>query len=83
MKRAYLVIALSLLLSVGAGLGVPPTIRAAIELRNVYCAGPCCCGTGSAWYAGREYDTGVMGYCKWFRPLRDGQTVVATLRLVR
>lgn len=69
--------------SADAASGVPPTIKAAITLRNVNCAGPCCCGTGSAWYAGREYDTGIVGYCKWFKPLHDGQVVVATLRLAR
>lgn len=42
------------------------------KLQWVTCAGPCCCGTLATTYQGHWYEG---TYCKWFRPLRDGQTV--------
>lgn len=70
-------------LAVNAGNSVPTSIVARVQLQGVSCAGPCCCGWAATLYRGHWYDTGVMGYCRWFRPLRDGQWVTTTLRLVR
>lgn len=60
----------------------PRTIRAAVRLSSVRCAAGCCCGQGATIYRGYWYTTGVKGYCRWFRTLRDGQTVTATLTRV-
>lgn len=92
MKHPYLItFALCVILAVlllwaladvaDASSGVPPTIHATVQLQSVYCAGPCCCGYAAIVYRGHYYDTG--GYCKWFRPLANGQRVTTTLRLVR
>ncbi len=61
----------------------PATIWQAVALTDVYCAGPCCCAHPWTYYQGHLYDSGVMGYCKWFRPLRNGDVVTLRLYLVR
>lgn len=76
---------LFLVLSCGAAAAdrYPPR-RIAVDapVHAVYCLGPCCCGSVEATYRGHYYDAGAKGYCRWFRPLRDGQVVRATLTLV-
>jgi len=59
---------------------LPRSISATGKLSTVTCAGPCCCGTLSARYMGHWYET---TYCKWWRPLRTGQTVTARVYLQR
>jgi hypothetical protein len=82
---ALAVLALALLLatrSAAAG-GDPPryiTVRAPV--RGVVCAVGVCCGVVEATYRGHTYDAGPRGYCRWLRPLGEGQLVTARLRLV-
>ena len=61
---------------------VPPTLRAAVRVTGVYCSMGCCCGTAQTVYMGHWYDR-PLGYCRWFRQLREGETVVTTLTLAR
>ena len=52
---------------------LPFKIRTSGKLSEVSCAGPCCCGTVTATIGHVRYE--AIGYCKWFRPLRNGDTV--------
>ena len=76
-----LVITLSVAAPASAGTKPPARIRVTAPVHSVYCWLGCCCGTVEASYAGHYYDTGAQLYCRWFRPLTDGQLVTATLTL--
>lgn len=65
-----------------AGYAPPASIVAPVRLTNVYCTGPCCCGQAQLVYRGYWYDR-PLGYCRWFRPLVEGQVVTTTLWLVK
>lgn len=58
---------------------VPPGTRVTITgpAQNVACGLGCCCGYVQGVYHGETYGG---AYCRWFRPLRDGQTVTLTGR---
>lgn len=60
----------------------PASITVSVRLTDVYCSGPCCCGAVQATYHNHLYDR-QLGYCRWFRPLRNGQVVTTTLWLAR
>jgi hypothetical protein len=62
-----------------AGGNPPLSIYVAAPLTGVNCAGPCCCGDLWAVYRGHRY--GRASFCRWFRPLREGQIVTTTLTL--
>ena len=86
-RRLLAVLALASCLLTGpvasaAGDYPPRTIRATVQLSSVYCAAGCCCGQAATIYRGHWYST-PRGYCKWFRPLREGQVVTTTLYRVR
>jgi hypothetical protein len=73
---AAVVCAVLLALSAGAasaGSDTPYKVRTTGTLREVSCAGPCCCGTVTATIGHVRYE--AIGYCKWFRTLRNGDTV--------
>lgn len=59
--------------SAGADSGTPYKVRTTGRLSEVSCAGPCCCGTVSTIISHVRYE--AIGYCKWFRTLRNGDTV--------
>lgn len=65
----------------GDGEPLPEFITVYAPVTNVACLGPCCCGDVTVMYRYHWY--GNPSYCRWFRPLRDGQQVRATLRLWR
>lgn len=67
----------------GDGEDVPRVITVNAPVQRVYCSMGCCCGSVSVRYHGHWYDTGPRGFCRWFRPLRDGQIVRARVWLVR
>ena len=80
--------ALALVLLMGLGVGSasagsnpPKRITVNAALHSVYCGLGVCCGAAEAFYQGHYYDTGARGYCRWFRPLAEGQVVRATLTL--
>lgn len=58
---------------------VAPGTRVTITgpAQNVACGLGCCCGYVQGVYRGETYGG---AYCRWFRPLRDGQTVTLTGR---
>lgn len=61
--------------------GYPPaSITATVPVRGVVCKLGCCCGSVSLVYMGHWYDR-PLGYCRWFRPLRNGDLVTTTLYL--
>jgi hypothetical protein len=51
------------------------TIRGPVQ--HVSCGLGCCCGLVQGTYQGRTYGG---AYCRWFRPLREGETVTKTGR---
>jgi hypothetical protein len=65
----------------GAGEPLPRTLRVTAPLSYVSCSGPCCCGEVTVRKYGRYY--GDASYCRWFRPLRDGQLVTTTVSLIQ
>jgi len=77
---AAVICAVLLALSAGAASAdgaTPYKIRTTGRLSEVNCAGPCCCGTVSTIIGHVRYE--ASGYCRWFRPLRNGQTVTTML----
>lgn len=69
--------------AVPAGGSQPPaSITAAVPVTSVYCSLGVCCGATQVIYRGHWYDR-PRGYCRWFRPLTDGQIVTTTLWLAR
>ena len=85
MKRRLLVALTSLALllpaCVGADDALPRKITVTAPVRYVNCAGPCCCGEVTVIYRGHYY--GNPSYCRWFRPLTEGQNVTTTVTLRR
>lgn len=80
---AALLILCGLVLNANAASDYPPrSITVPVTLTNVVCKAGCCCGLAATVYRGHWYST-PRGYCKWFRPLRNGQTVTTTLYRVR
>lgn len=78
---AAVICAVLLALSAGAASAddgtLPYKVRTTGRLSEVSCAGPCCCGTVSTIIGHVRYE--ASGYCRWFRPLRNGQTVTTML----
>lgn len=68
-------------LPASAGSNPPRRITVYAPVHSVWCNLGVCCGAVDAMYAGHYYDAGPRGYCRWFRPLAEGQVVRATLTL--
>jgi len=66
--------------AVNAGAYPPYTIKVRGAIEDVYCYGPCCCGTLATVYHGAWYEG---SYYKWFKTLRDGDIVTATVMRAR
>ena len=74
MKQSiFLAVFLAGSLFLHSGGNPPPTLTVTAPIQHVYCGGPCCCGDVTVRYQGRYY--GDPSYCRWFRPLKNGQLV--------
>lgn len=59
---------------------LPRSLTGSGQVQSVYCAGPVCCGSLVVRYQGYRY---TAEYCRWFRPLRNGDSVSTTVYLQR
>lgn len=62
-----------------AGVIAPKVIHSVGIVSDVNCIGPCCCGTVYKVYQGWYYER--FSYCRWFKPLKDGDRVTTTMAL--
>lgn len=62
-----------------AGVIAPKVIHSVGIVSDVNCIGPCCCGTVYKVYQGWYYER--FSYCRWFKPLKNGDRVTTTMAL--